>query len=190
MRSGELYAAQAERVGDGRVDATRPRSPEGAFMRLAQLALEDLSAWVLRQSVGEDDALGDLERGQDLMSVVQNSCLVQRRARLRNHDGYDRLDPVRMRHADHRDFRHAGEPVNRLLDLAARDIFAAGLDHVLLAVDDADKALFVDGREVARMEPAAAEGFRRLLLIVVIAGHQMRRAMDDLADLAGRDIAH
>ena len=41
------------------------------------------------------------------------------------------------------------------------------------------------GREIARMEPAAAERLGRLLLVLVVAGHQMRRAMHDLADLAG-----
>jgi hypothetical protein len=72
---------------------------------------------------------------------------------LRDH----RLDPARMRHADHGHLRHLRQPVDRFLDLAARHVFAAGLDHVLLAIDDGDVALGVDGGEIAGMKPAALE---------------------------------
>ena len=42
------------------------------------------------------------------------------------HDYRDhRLDPMGVRHADHRDLRDPREPVDRLLDLAARDVLAA-----------------------------------------------------------------
>ena len=88
------------------------------------------------------------------------------------------------------DFRNRRQTIERLFDLAAGDILAAGLDHVLLAVDDGDIALLVDGGEIAGMEPAALEGGRRAFVVVEIAEHQMRRAMHDLADLAGRHVAH
>ena len=79
-----------------------------------------------------------------------------------------------------------GRLIQRFLDLAAGHILAAGFDHVLLAVDDGDVTLVVDSGEIAGMKPAAVE--RRLgpLVVVPIAEHQMRRAVHDLADLAGR----
>ncbi len=40
------------------------------------------------------------------------------------------------------------------------------------------------------MKPAAFEGTSRALVIVVVAGEQLRRAMHDLADDAGRHVLH
>src|SRR5262249_4444078 len=102
----------------------------------------------------------------------------------------DGFDPVRMRQPDDRDLGNAGVPEDGLFDFAAGDILAAGLDHVLLAVDHRDIAVRVDRGEVAAMEPAACEGRRASLLVVEVTLQQLRRAMDDLTDLARLDVAH
>src|SRR3546814_7179257 len=67
------------------------------------------------------------------------------------------LDPARMRHAEHRHFRYRRMREDDFFDFATRDVLAAGLDHVLLAIDDAQVTLAVDHAEIAAVEPAVAK---------------------------------
>ena len=53
-----------------------------------------------------------------------------------HHGSHDGFHPDRMGKPEHGDFLHPGVAVQDFLDLAAGDVLAAGLDHVLLAVDD------------------------------------------------------
>ena len=87
-----------------------------------------------------------------------------------------------MRHTDHRDLRHRVHPVDRLLDLAAGHVLTAGLDHVLLAVDDRDVALGIDRGQVSAVKPASLTRRGRALLVLVVPLQKMRRPVDDLAD--------
>ncbi len=90
-----------------------------------------------------------------------------------------------MRQPEHRGLLDAGVQVKDLFDLAAGDILAARLDHVLLPVHDVEKSGVVIEAEVSGVEPAAAErlgGFER---VVEVAEHEMRTAMGDLADRPG-----
>ena len=74
-----------------------------------------------------------------------------------------------------------------VLDLAGVDVDPAGDDQVLLAVDDVHVALVVADDDVAAGEEAvvgrAGGGGLR---VVVVAVHQVRRAAEQLARLAGR----
>ena len=79
--------------------------------------------------------------------------------------------------------------VEHLLDLAAGHVLPARLDHVLLAVDDRDVALLVEGAEVARVEPAAREALGRLPGVAPVAERGVRAAVDELAQLARGDVA-
>src|ERR1700691_5763723 len=103
---------------------------------------------------------------------------------------HHRLDPARMRHSDHRHLGDLRQLVDRLLDVAARDILTAAFDHVLLAVDDTDVTVGIDGGEIAGVEPIALEGRFGAFIVVEITEHQMRRAMYDLADFTRAHIAH
>src|SRR3546814_9344941 len=71
-------------------------------------------------------------------------------------------------------------------DCATRDGFAAGLDHVLLSIDDAQVTLAGDHAEIAAVEPAVAKCLGRDRGILPIAERHMRAAMDDLANRARR----
>ena len=122
--------------------------------------------------------------------MLDHGALVELLAILDHDDRRHRLHPARMRQADHRDLGDFGQAVDRLLDLAAGDVLASCLDHVLFAVDDSDVAVRVHGGQVAGMEPAALEGGPRALVVVEIAQHQVRRAVNDLAHLARRHVAH
>ena len=60
--------------------------------------------------------------------------------------------------ADHSGFAHRRVLVEHLLDDARVDVHAVDVDHVLLAVDDAEVAVVVLGAEIAGAEPLAEEG--------------------------------
>ena len=93
------------------------------------------------------------------------------------------------RDADDRDLGDRGMPVQDLLDLARGDVLAARVDHVLLAVDDRQVAVRVHGRQIPGVKPAAGERRLGALGVVVVAGGDLRRAVHDLADLTGGDVA-
>ena len=153
-------------------------------MLLPQLALEDLPARVLRQRVGEHHVLGPLVARQLLLGVGVHVVLGEPDAGLRHDDRRDRLDPRGVADAEHRDLGDPVELVDRLLHLPRRDVLAAGLDHVLLAVDHREVAVLGHHAEVAGVEPAARERLGGLLLVLVVAQRGVRGAVHDLADLA------
>ena len=159
-------------------------------MALAQFALEQLAARVLGDRIGEHHRLGTLETGHLAAAMRQNIVLYQRLAVLDDNHGDDGFHPVRMRHADHSDFRDRAHPVDHLFDLAAGDVLAPGLDHVLLAVDHRDVALVVDRSQVPGVEPAALEGRFGALVVVKVPEHQMGRAVHDFSNLARIDVLH
>ena len=59
--------------------------------------------------------------------------------------------------AKHAAFGDGRMPVQRRLDFGAIDIFAAAQHHVLLSVDDINKAISIDARDVAGMQPAIGD---------------------------------
>ena len=71
------------------------------------------------------------------------------------HDDEERpLVPFRVLDADHRRLGDVGMADGEVLELDRGDPFAAGLDHVLVAVDDLHVAGGVDRRDVAGVEEA------------------------------------
>lgn len=79
--------------------------------------------------------------------------------------------------------------------LLERDVLAlAKLDEVLDAVNDAEASEFVDGADIARVEPALlVEQLLGLGLVLVVPGDDARAPSADLAPrprLVGREVAH
>ncbi len=68
-----------------------------------------------------------------------------------------------------------------LLDLGWKDVEASADDHVLLAVDDVDKAVGVLETDVSGVMPAEQLGFGGRLGVVVVVIHDDVTAHDDLA---------
>src|SRR3954452_11241727 len=188
-RKSHLLRAGLDAAGPGPVlEDTRVFTRPGRLPRLAQpgvllaeLPLDDLAARVLGQRVDDHDVLRALVAGQHRAGVLDDRLGRQLGAGLRYDRGRDRLDPARVRDAEDRDLGDTIELVDRLLDLAGGDVLAAGLDHVLLAVDDVELAGLVDVPEVAGVEPAVAEGLAGLLLVLVVSQGRVRRAVHDLA---------
>ena len=75
-------------------------------------------------------------------------------------------------------------------EIARIDVEAAADDHVLLAIEERQKAVGVEAADVAGADEALAGGLEPLGLarlggLAVIAGHHPARAADDFAGLAG-----
>ena len=73
-----------------------------------------------------------------------------------------------------------------LFDFARPDLEAAGLDEVLLAVDEEEVAVVVEVADVAGEDPAVAEHVGGLFGALPIAIHDLGGADDDLAGGVGR----
>ena len=70
------------------------------------------------------------------------------------------------------------------LDFGRIDVLAAGNVHVLPAVDDVVKALFIDPRGVAGVQPAVGKGGRVGVRPVPVAGRDVRALDPEFAELA------
>src|SRR5205085_7251371 len=69
----------------------------------------------------------------------------------------------------------------KLVDI---DVVAARVDdNVLRATDDVEPSLLIETPQVARMQPSIAEHRFGRSLVAVIAGHHVRPAHQDFADL-------
>ena len=73
------------------------------------------------------------------------------------------------------------------LDLAGRDVRAAGLDHVAAPTVEVEEALVVDGERVAGAEPAVG-GEHLVALAPVVPLHEQRPPEPQLALLARRAV--
>ena len=102
------------------------------------------------------------------------------------------VSPRGIGHRDHGHGGHRGVAVERVLDLDAGDVLAAGDDDVLAAVLDADVAVGRHHAQVAGVEPAAGEGVFGGALVLQVALHADVAAEHDLAHglLVGRDFEH
>ena len=85
--------------------------------------------------------------------------------------------------------RELGDQLRRGVDLfhfVGVDVLAAAVhDHVLAAADQEEMSVLVEASQVARVEPAVAQRFRRRLVVAVVAGHDVRPLGRDLADPRG-----
>jgi hypothetical protein len=133
-----------------------PAKPVSAKTASTQLALEQLAAGVLGQAVDEDHALGRLEAGHVRGAVgAMTSASVSVWPALTTTTAVTASIQRGCGRPITATSLTCGQAVDRLLDLAAGHVLAAGLDHVLLAVDDGDVALVVDRGQVAAVEPVA-----------------------------------
>ena len=95
-----------------------------------------------------------------------------------------------MRYADDRHFAHAFVLEHDGLDVRGKHVLPARDDHVFLAIHERQKAVRVDFADIAGPEPARAVRMRpgRLdvgVVVVMVAGHHVRRGTDDLTGFAG-----
>src|SRR4030095_11044494 len=122
-----------------------------------------------------------LEVGDVLLAELDDLALGGGGADLERHEGLGPLAPYFVGDGDDRALEHRGMPRHRLLHLDRGDVLAARDDDVLLPVAQLDVAVGVPDADVAGVEPAAAERFRRRLGIVEVALGHVIADHDDLA---------
>src|SRR5690606_31859071 len=161
----------------------------GRHGRVAQLAPEDLADVGLRQLGAELHHLGLLVAGEVDPAVALDRLGGQVRVLAHDHH-LDRLARAFVRYPDGGDLEHAGHGGDHVLDLVRVYVEARDQDHVLLAVDDVEEALLVHLGHVAGVQPASRiDDLGGLLGAVPVAGHDLRAADTQLADLADRQSA-
>src|SRR5262249_40604064 len=92
----------------------------------------------------------------------------------------DRLAPLLVGDADHRDLRDRGMLEQAVLDLDRRHVLAARDDDVLLAIADADVGAVLVAT-VAGVKPAVDDRLGRFLRLVPVALEDVVRARQHLA---------
>src|SRR2546425_922604 len=169
------------------VDALGAAGP----LPIAQDELLDLPGGRLRQ-LAELDGGGTLEMGDLPPAELDDLLLSGLHARLERDEGLRPLAPLLVRDGDHRALEDGGVPGDRLLDLDGRDVLAARDDDVLLPVAQLDVAVGMPDADVARVEPAAAEGLGGGVGLLEVTLHDVVPAHDDLAQRLAvlADVAH
>jgi hypothetical protein len=102
-----------------------------------------------------------LVTGHVALAVVNDLFLCGLLSRLQDDNGLDDFPPVGIGNADDGHLRHLGVVFEDGFDLHGIDILATPDDHVLLSPLQVEIAVFIHEGEIARMEPAAPQGFFR-----------------------------
>src|SRR5262245_32276594 len=167
------------------VNLCRMPGPE----RSPKLALQHLARPRLRQWVATPvDPLGHLVAGDAFTAEGDERGRVHLVSRTGHHNRVHRFSPHRIGYAEDRSFQHRRVLVENLFDLGAVDVFTAGDDHVLGAIDEEEVALSVHETEIPGAIPPGPEDGRRLLGFVPVPRHDVGATHDDLADFTGRQL--
>src|SRR3989454_10569336 len=166
--------------GLGLVDPLLPALP----LLLAQDELLHLPGRRLRQ-VAELDGRRALEMRDVLAAELDDLRSGRRLTGLERDERLGALAPPLVGDRDNGALEHGRVPGDALLDLDRRDVLAARDDDVLLPVAQLDVAVGVPHRDVARVEPPAAERLGRGLPLLEVAHRGVVAPHDDLAERLG-----
>ncbi len=164
-----------------------PRSAPG--QQPAQLGLEHLAVIVLGQRVDKSVVTRAFEAGDVVEAQLVECSLRDLDTRPHDDEGDDFFAPFGARTPNDRDLDEVGMAQQYFLDLARIDVTAAADDHVLGPVAQGQKAILVKAADVAGVQPATAQGLVAGRGVLPITLHDAVAAGNDLADLAGRQLA-
>ena len=99
----------------------------------------------------------------------------------RHHIGGNGFTPCVVRDSDDGAFAHQRMGVKGQLDVAGEDVEAAGDDHVLASINDAQEPVPVAGGYIARAQPTVSERFHGCRRVVQVAVHDERSTHADLS---------
>src|SRR5690606_38482702 len=106
-----------------------------------------------RQTVAELDRRGHLAGGRFDTRVTANILRVQLRTALLADEHLDRCAGLFARHTDDRPLQHTRNGGHDIFQLVGVHVEAGDHDHVLLAVDNAHVAIFLDDRYITGTQP-------------------------------------
>src|SRR6266851_10267295 len=144
----------------------------------------DLAGRRARDRLDEVQPLGHLEVGQPLTGVGQQ--LLLSRGRGQDDSRRDLLAPRWMRDSKGDGLLHRRVALEHLVDLARRDLFAAAVDELFDAADEAQVAGAVERALVAGAKPPVYKRVGVRLRVVLVPVHHIPPPDDDLAGSAGR----
>jgi hypothetical protein len=154
---------------------------------------EGAPQYLTRQRFGQTlpklNVRGDLE-GSEVLPTVLTQVLGGRRGAGTSDD--PRLDDFALcgiRHPCDTDVGNGRVTGQRFFHLARPDLEAAGLDQVLLAIDDEQKLILIEIPQVAGVKPDASfamrsKGVSSLVGVLPVRGHQLGRPQNDLPDFS------
>ena len=120
---------------------------------------------------------------------VDERARVDRRALPRDDHDLDVVLAELARHAVRRRLQHAGELIDHVLDLPRAHVLTTAAHRFLLPPGVVEETIVILRREVARVEPAVAEGMLGLIrMIQVVVRPALCRAQRELADPACRKL--
>src|SRR4051812_20150715 len=130
----------------------------------------DLAVVGLRQAVDELHVFRHHEALEPRAAVADDFPFGVAPAGAEHDEGLDGLSEDRVRNAHHRRLEHAGQAVERVLDLARAHFLAARLDDVVLASDEVQIPFRVAAEDVARIEHPLARQRPGLQALVGLRG--------------------
>ena len=148
----------------------------------AEVLLEDFASAGFWENFYELDVGGAFVAGEQGAGMGDELGCGDGLAGLEDDEGLGDFAPALVGDGDDGGFKDGGVGEEGVFDFERRDVFTAGNDDVLLAVDEGDVAGGVDGGHVTGMEPAVAEGFGGGLGLVPIAEHDAVAASYDFTD--------
>lgn len=105
------------------------------------------------QGGGGAEAARALVGGETARELGRDAIERGRAGGIEDEGGGDDLPPARVGNAEDHGARDARDGLDDALDLGGVDVFAAGDDEVGAAGEDVEAALFIEGAEVAGIEP-------------------------------------
>src|SRR6266403_247928 len=152
----------------------------------AQNLLQYFAGAALRKlGFGELDAAWNFEIGERSSAVRDQLFRSECFARLENNDSLYDFAPFRIGYSEDRHFAHGWMRVNDGFDFAGINVFSAGDDHVLQAIENVEVPVGVLVTNVARSEEAVPEREFSFFRLVPITAHDIRAARDQLASFPG-----
>src|SRR5918995_1101335 len=171
------------------VRARRGRPPT-LFLR--QHATEDLADHRLGERLADLELLRDAvgrEAVPRIARPVEDLLGCRVLALLQHHERLHGLARPFVGYADDRGLHDLRMTVERVLHLVGIHVVPGDDDHLLQPIDDAEVAVLVHRRDVARVQPSVPDGQRRLLGAVPVTEHHLRTLHTQLTALAGGELS-
>ena len=110
--------------------------------------------------------------------LIERRC--SRRRAASHQKRLDALSRLRIRLADHGALRDVRMRQQRVLDLLARDLDAAGIDDIVDAAEDPEVVVVIEPSEIAAAPPAIAKFFARQRFVFRVADSNRRPGWPEL----------
>src|SRR5438270_11103708 len=150
-----------------------------------QNPLEYFAGATLRKlGVQELNPAWNLVIGERAPAVSHQIIRAEDRSRLQHDTGHHKFTPLGVGYSEDCGFANRRMTVDHRFDLSAVNVFAAGYDHVLQAVQDVKVPVCVAVADVARAKHAVSKSALGFIGIIPVALHDVGATHDQFAALS------